>query len=187
MTGFVVEFNRLSPLNAAAAEDLEACLKRKTFAKGSLLLKQHDICNKLYFLDAGLVKTYFHSEHKEFIMRFFHENSFFTVLDSFTAQIPSHFNITALESTEVTFLTHIDLELLSRKHHCIETAYRKLISFASTMMMKRVREMLEENGTERYNHFVKENRPLLSRISLGDLACYLGISQVSLSRIRGKR
>jgi hypothetical protein len=53
-------------------------------------------------------------------------------------------------------------------------------------MMKRISEMLEENATERYLHFVKENPDTLQRISLGDLASYLGITQVSLSRIRAK-
>jgi len=53
--------------------------------------------------------------------------------------------------------------------------------------MKRISEMLEENATERYNHFVKENNQFLQRISLGDLANYLGITQVSLSRIRVKK
>ena len=54
-------------------------------------------------------------------------------------------------------------------------------------MMKRISEMLEENGTEHYIKFVEENNQLLQRISLGDLASYLGITQVSLSRIRAKK
>jgi CRP-like cAMP-binding protein len=111
----------------------------------------------------------------------------FSVLDSFTSQTPSLYNVIALEDTELTYITQIELELLCRKHHCIETAFRKLLSFAVTVMMKRVSEMLEENATERYNNFLSENGHLLNRISLGDLANYLGISQVSLSRIRSKK
>lgn len=187
MTGFVLEFNRLSPLNSEAAEDLEACLKTKSFEKGSIILKSSIVCNKLFYLDSGLVKTFFYKEDKEFIMRFFKEHTFFTVLDSFTSRTPSQYNIQALEPTEVTFITQTDLELLSKKHHCIETGFRKLLSFASTMMMKRISEMLEENATESYIHFLKEQKPLLNRISLGDLSNYLGISQVQLSRIRSKR
>jgi hypothetical protein len=47
--------------------------------------------------------------------------------------------------------------------------------------------MLEDDATERYNGFIKDNNHLLQRISLGDIASYLGISQVSLSRIRAKK
>jgi len=187
MIGFVLAFNRLSPLNSTAAEDLESCLQTNSFEKGSIILKRSTVCNKLFFLDSGLVKTYFHKEDKEFIMRFFQENSFFTVIDSFNTRTPSNYNILALEPSEVTFISHMDLELLSKKHHCIETAFRNLVSFASTMMMKRISEMLEENAAESYNHFLKEHKSLLNRISLGDLSNYLGISQVQLSRIRSKR
>jgi hypothetical protein len=54
-------------------------------------------------------------------------------------------------------------------------------------MMKRISEMLEENATTRYRLFVQERGPMLQRISLGDLAAYLGITQVSLSRIRASQ
>ena len=69
----------------------------------------------------------------------------------------------------------------------METAFRKLLSIATINMMKRISEMLEENATKRYNHFLKDNSQLLQRISLGDLANYLGITQVSLSRIRANK
>jgi hypothetical protein len=54
-------------------------------------------------------------------------------------------------------------------------------------MMHRISEMLEENPARRYHNFVARNPELLQRISLGDLANYLGISQVSLSRIRARK
>jgi hypothetical protein len=50
--------------------------------------------------------------------------------------------------------------------------------------MERISEMLEENAKERYNNFVNDYPTLLQRISLGELANYIGITQVSLSRIR---
>ena len=69
----------------------------------------------------------------------------------------------------------------------METFLRKLVSVAATKMTKRIREMLEENAGKRYKQFVKENKAILQRISLGDLASYLGITQQSLSRIRAKK
>ena len=43
-----------------------------------------------------------------------------------------------------------------------------------------------ENATERYLKFCKEHPQLLQRVSQNDIACYLGISNVSLSRIVSK-
>ena len=187
MADFIQFCNQLSPLNKAATDGLLDRLKTKTFQKGGYLLNAGDVCRHLYFIDKGLTKTFFNRDGKEFIMRFFPENIIFTVLDSYLTQTPSSFMIKALEQTTVTYIGQDDLEELCKKHHCIETFFRKLVSFAALNMMKRISEMLEENAMERYKHFVKENNPLLQRISLGDLACYLGITQVSLSRIRARK
>jgi CRP-like cAMP-binding protein len=120
-------------------------------------------------------------------MRFFSEHSIFTGLDSYITQTNSDYSIIALEPAETFYISHSDMEFLSRKHHSIETAFRKFVSIASVNMMKRISEMLEENGTTRYNNFVQANDPIMQRISLGDLASYLGITQVSLSRIRSRK
>jgi len=187
MKDFVSAFNQLANISQDAAEELSNCLSAKVFDKGELLLKAGETCRKIYFVDEGLTKTFFTNEDKEFIMRFFPEHTLFSVLNSFETQTPSQYEIMALEKTSVTYLHKTDLETLCKKHHSIETAYRKLLSIATINMMKRISEMLEENATERYNHFLKDNGQLLQRISLGDLANYLGITQVSLSRIRANK
>lgn len=187
MKNFVSAFNQLANLGQEAGEDLQKCLSASSFHKGELLLKSGEICRKLYFIDQGLAKTFFMSDHKEFIMRFFPEHSLFTVLNSFETQTPSSYQIMALEETSVTYLHQTHLEYLCRKHHTLESAFRKLLSIAVINMMKRISEMLEENATERYNRFLKDNGHLLHRISLGDLSNYLGITQVSLSRIRANK
>lgn len=184
MIDFVSTFKNLSNFSEEATDDLYNCVSTKSYTKGDLLLRNGETCKKLYFIDEGLAKTYFAKEDKEFIMRFFPEHTFLTVIDSFTNQTRSTYDIMALERTTITYINHTDLELLCKKHHSIETAFRKLLAFAVTNMMKRISEMLEESATERYDHFLRDHGHLLQRISLGDLANYLGITQVSLSRIR---
>jgi CRP-like cAMP-binding protein len=187
MTDFIQFVNNLSQLDKEAIEDLINKLQTKTFEKGEYLLKKGEQCRKIFYIDTGLAKTYFNKEDKEFIMKFFTENSMFTVLDSYIQHKPSTYIVLALETTTITYIDRTDLDKLCKKHHSFETFFRKLISFAALNMIKRISEMLEENATERYNHFIKENSQLLQRISLGDLANYLGITQVSLSRIRAKK
>jgi CRP-like cAMP-binding protein len=179
--------NQLSPLTEEATTDLLQILKTKTVQKGDYLLKGGQVCKYLYYIDQGLAKTFFYKDDKEFIMRFFPENLMFTVLDSYLTQTPTHFMIITLEPTTITYVRHDDMEALCKKHYCIEHFMRRLVSIASLNMMSRISEMLEENATERYNNFVEKNNSLLQRISLGDLASYIGITQVSLSRIRTKR
>lgn len=183
---FINTCRQLSPLDAEAAEHLKRCLRTKHFHKGEHLLDEGQVCRDLYLIESGLAKTYFSRADKAFIMQFFPKGALFTVLDSFVAQKASNYAIMALENTHITCISYTDLEALCHEHHSIESFYRKLVSRASVNMMKRISEMLEENATERYDHFVRENKALLQRLSLGDLACYLGITQTTLSRIRAK-
>jgi len=187
MTDFLKYCNQLSPLEKETADELVIKLKTKTFQKGDYILRSGDVCRNLLFVDKGLVKLCFTTEDKEFIMRFFPENALFTLLDSYLTQTPSTYEIICLETTTITSIRNDEMELLCKKHHSMERFFRKLVSLAALNMMKRISEMLEENATQRYKHFVEENNHLLQRISLGDLASYLGITQVSLSRIRAKK
>ena len=179
--------NNLSPIDEIATGDLMKVLKIKTLQKNDYLVRSNEVCKYLYFIDQGLTKTFFYKSEKQFIMRFFKEKEMFTILDSYLTQSPSNFMIMALEPTSVVCIPQDEMAGLCQKHHCVETFFRKLLSLASINMMVRISEMLEENATERYNHFLSDNNLLLQRISLGDLACYLGITQVSLSRIRAKK
>src|SRR5215203_3680167 len=104
MTGFIQFVNQLSPLDNEATADLLDKLKSKTVKKGDYLLKSGEVCRYLYFIERGLAKTFFNKDVKEFIMRFFPENSMFTVLDSFLSQTPSTYMILALEQTQVTYI-----------------------------------------------------------------------------------
>jgi CRP/FNR family transcriptional regulator, anaerobic regulatory protein len=187
MTDFLQYCEQFSQLDKETTEELLQNLKTKTFNKGDFLLKQGQICKHLFFINEGLAKSFFYKKDKEFIMRFFSENTLFTVFDSFLTQTSSNFMIAALETTTVTLISYDKMENLCKKHHCMETFFRKLVSVATIKMMKRISEMLEKDATERYNKFVEENNTILQRVNLGDLAKYLGITQQSLSRIRVAR
>jgi len=54
-------------------------------------------------------------------------------------------------------------------------------------MVTRISGILQDDASTRYKMFVETNPALMQRISLGDLASYLGITQASLSKIRAKK
>jgi len=177
----------LSFLESETKAVLQTKLYHKKYRKGELILETNTVCKRIYFVDSGLVKTFFYTDTREFIMRFFPEGSMFTVLDSFVLQKPSSYSVLALEDTTITCLNHDDLEMLCQQYHAIETFYRKLISLAAVNMMDRISGTLEEKAQTAYLKFLTDYGPLMQRISLADLASYLGITQVSLSRIRAMK
>jgi len=187
MDQLITFVRKITELDAAATQELLSVLKFREYAKGEWIASPSRVCRHLYFLEQGLVKLYFHREGKEVILRFFPENTMFTSLESFLTQRDTSHQILALEPSRVYYLSKSDLELLCQKHHSVERFYRLFLSMASVNMLHRVSELLSNDASLRYDHFLAENAELLQRISLGDLANYLGITQVSLSRIRARK
>lgn len=184
----IIEYtNNISPLDANAIEEFLGAFKSENFSKGSFILKENQVCEHYYFIKSGLTKSFFYREEKEFIMTFFKEGMMFTEFSSYLTELPSKYMIIALENTTVYSIHKKEIIGLCKKHHSIETLFCKLFSFTALKMMNRISEMLEENATDRYKNFINENNALLQRINLGDLAEYLGVTQVTLSRIRANR
>lgn len=183
--GFIKCADQLSGLTEEATADLSSALQTRQYNKGDIITSATVVCRYFYFIDKGLVKYYFiNDEGKEIILRFFSEGRMFTSLESFLTGATTHHSIRALEKVQVTYISKEQLETLCQKHHSIERYYRTVLSMANINMIQRISELLSDDATLRYKRFMTRHPELLQRIQLGDLANYLGITQVTLSRIR---
>ena len=187
MKEFVNQINQYTLLSKKAELDFLSKLKSISYKKGELITKEGQICRQLYFINVGLVKQYYYHNDRLFVLRFFSENNIFTTLDSFLKQSPADFMTVALEDTSVTYIDYEDVQELAKNHHSFETFLRNLFSFAAFTLLNRIKEMFNNDALGLYESFTKNNSHLLQRISLGDIASYIGISQVTLSRIRAKK
>jgi CRP-like cAMP-binding protein len=111
----------------------------------------------------------------------------YTEPNSYLTEQPTAYMAIALEDTVTYTIGKADIINLCKKHHSIERLFSKIYQQALLEMLDRITEMLEEDASARYQKFTKEKHYLLQRISLGDLAGYLGITQGSLSRIRAQK
>ncbi len=187
MSEFINYIKSFSPLSGDATKDLSEKLKTKSFKKNEIINPVGTICPHLFFINSGLVKHYYYYNDNQYILGFFYENKFFVITDSFFNNAPAEYFTQALEDTILTCLEHEALEDLCRKHHSFESFIRKLSNEISISILGKYKSMLYLDATERYKNFLKQYPHLQQRISLGDTASFLGISQVYLSRIRSKK
>ncbi len=187
MNEFIIQANLISSLSNEAKDELYNNLKEKEFEKGEMINQKGKISRRLYFIKSGLLKHYYYHNGNQHILKFFCDNSFVTISDSFLKNIPADYSTIALENTTIIYLEFNKLESLCAKHHSFESFIRIIISNMAIMSIDRLKTMLHANATERYHKFISEYAPLQQRISLGDTASFLGMSQVSLSRIRSKK
>ena len=186
MDDFLIHLNRLVTLNNQEINSLTNIVKTTSYKKGDVVLKVNRINKKLYFINDGLVKVSFFNETKEFVMKFFFKHEFCAVLDSLTTNQPSNYTIIALTDVSLVEINFAELNKLATQYHSFQKVISGVSTMATRMMMSRIRELLETEARERYLNFLENNSHLMHLVSLKDLSAYLGISQVSLSRIRAK-
>lgn len=186
MKELLKQINKFTHLNHNEISDLKNITKSKNYKKGETILTVNQVNKKLYLINEGLIKVSFYKEGKEFIMKFFHEHEFCAVLDSLTTNEPSNYTIKALTDVFLLKIDFLHLKKLAAKQQPFEKLISEITSMATRKMMNRIRELLETDAKERYLNFLENNSHLMKVVSLKDLSAYLGISQVSLSRIRAK-
>ena len=80
---------------------------------------------------------------------------------------------------QLHFLAKNDLEV---SHFIIEILYEEII-----YLEKRIYDLQFVSSSERYKRLLEEAPEIIQRVSLTDIASYLGVSRETLSRIRGQR
>lgn len=164
---------------------LEKRLKAKRIGKGEILVDLGDICEEIFFIRKGLIRFYYLTEQGQEITGFiFDEGIFATSLESFLTQTPSYQVLESLEEGEVLALSHSDLEELYHLLPKTQELVRKINQQRMINAQKVLASLIIHKPEERYCSFLEMRPDLVGRIPQKVLATYLGITPVSLSRIR---
>ncbi len=185
MEEFISYLNQISPLKQESAMDFLSKCKSFQYPKGFFLVKPGQISQYLYFVKSGIGKVYYLKDGKEIIDWISDEGNLLTSVTSFLTHRPGKHFLKLIEDSELIGISYEDLEKLFAKHHDVERLGRKLTIMALVQVQHRINSIQFESAKDRYENFLIQFPNCINRISLGDLASYLGMTQVTLSRVRG--
>jgi CRP-like cAMP-binding protein len=135
----------------------------------------------------GLVKlVYLKADGSERIKSFIAEGGFFASLAGLAPGGRTSFAAVAMDALEVELLGYPVLRELGDRHIAWQRALRAGIEHYGARKERRERELLTLTPSERYRVFLDEEAALAARVPQKDLALYLGVTPVALSRIRGR-
>ncbi len=143
-----------------------------------------EVCTRSYFIEKGLLRTYFIKDDKEVSEYFSCEEEWTNSPRSFITRQPDMYYIDALEDTTVFSLKVNDLDYLFDHFPEMERYARLSMGAVFGHLMERITSMRFTTAKEKYDHFCEVYRGVSHRIPLGMVASYLGITQETLSRIR---
>jgi len=174
------------PLNTEAQNALHDCFEKITISKNEYLLRQGKVCRHLYFLEQGALRGYYDLDGKEITHWFGFENDFVTSFHSFITREPSVENIQLLESSTLWAISKEKLTDLFNHYHEIERLVRIVYEKYYIRLEERYVNAHFKTAKELYENLLRKRPHILERAPLGYIASYLGISQETLSRIRGR-
>ena len=186
MDKFFQTVSKYTNLTADSKQEFSGRLKRLEFPKGHLLLMQDKICDYLYFVDTGMLRTFYLKEGKDVTDWFSAENSFACSPISFINRQPDWRAIELLEPSVLYAIHHDAMESLCSKHHDIETFFRRLVNFSLVQMLQKIDALHFSTALQRYKTLMETHPTIIQRVPLGMIASYLGITQETLSRIRSQ-
>ncbi len=142
-------------------------------------------CKTIYFINKGIARIYYFKDGIDITENFYFENSIIARVESLFTGKPSRKAIQILEDAEIVGINSNQLFKLYDSFPEIERLFRKIFEAAYVETVHRIEGIQFHTAEERYKALLQEAPDVLMRIPLKYVASYLGITQVSLSRIRG--
>jgi|TARA_B110000259_G_scaffold52095_1_gene61279 CRP-like cAMP-binding protein len=180
-------FEKFIPLSENLKSELTKKLNYIVFKKGEIVLNANQVCTESYFINKGILRTYFLKDGKEISEYFCGIDEWVNSPKSFMQRKKDIYYIDAIENTDAYFINVNDLVYLFDNFPEMERYARLSMGSVFGHFMERITSMRFTSAKERYTHFQKTYSDIYHRIPLGMVASYLGITQETLSRIRAEK
>ena len=167
---------------------IQEYLTPKTFSKNHLLVDLGDISKEIYFIIKGCIRYYYITDDGREVTGFiFQEQMMSGSHNSFFSQVPSSQILETIEDSEVLVLGYTGLIELYQKVPKMNELVRKILEHRFSFAQSVIASLIINKPEERYRQLLKQQPDLVNRVPLHILATYIGITPVSLSRIRARK
>ena len=180
-------FKLVSPLSDEAMHAIEAISSVVHIQKNKDLQPIGHTCKTIYFINKGIARIYYYKDGIDITESFALENNVIARVESLFTGKPSRKAIQVLEDAEIVAIDANKLFKLYDSYPEIERLFRKIFEASHVETVNRIEGIQFHTAEERYKALLEEAPTIIQRVPLKYIASYLGITQVSLSRIRGQR
>jgi CRP-like cAMP-binding protein len=151
------------------------------------LLKEGGKAEKIYFIKKGCLRMWFNKDGKDITFQFFFEGQAVASIESFLSEEPSLFTIESIEPSEVIALDRAGFNMLCGSYPRVKEGFQKILfqrfrNYANLFLSR-----IKDTPAERYEDLLQNYPEIIQRVPQHYIASYLGITPVSLSRIRNRR
>jgi len=151
------------------------------------LLREGEVSNKIYLIKKGCLRLCFNNDGKDVTFQFFFEGDAVSSIESFWADQASMFSLESIEASTILVVSKKDFQRVvngsnETKELVNQHIFQRLITYQKLFLSR-----IKEKPQERYEQLLANNPDIFNRIPQHYIASYLGITSVSLSRIRNRK
>lgn len=154
--------------------------------KKQILIEKNSLCNKLIFVNKGLLRTYYIDNNgNEFTRRIAWESGFITNMESFRKNgIENKETIECIEEANIIEISKFNLDKLLSTSENLKFIYLKILEKYMAINIRRYQHLANSNPLEKLIHFNENYSSLKNRINDTILSTFLSISRKTLIRAK---
>ena len=167
-------------------KEIEKYFERRELPSKYILLNEGEIADRAFLVKKGCLRSYFYKDGKDITSQFFFENDVVASAESYFENKPSKYNIETIEKTVILeypkkYYGEIIEKIPALKNMMFIGMQKRLFQYMDYM-----RSYIQDKPVERYLNLMKTRPEIIKRVPQHYIASYLGMTSVSLSRIRNK-
>ncbi|MDQ1087276.1 Crp/Fnr family transcriptional regulator [Siphonobacter sp. SORGH_AS_1065] len=186
MKSFLDYASAFMPLSAESVQAIDQIAWRRNIPKRTILQRAGDICPYFHFIEKGVGRVYYYHNEQEITAWLGFEGQIISAIDSFFTGKPTDYWIEILEDAQICSICNTDIDWLFTHFPETERLGRLMITENYLRLDERMKLFAFHTAEQRYEILLRQFPDILQRVSLRYIASYLGITQVTLSRIRAE-
>ena len=186
MKNIIASITSLISIEKETLDNLTGHLHPMQVKKKTVLIKPAVKDDNVYIIEKGIARAYLVINGKEVTSWFSKEGELLFSTNSFYGETEGYENerVQILEDATLYYIPISDLEMLCSRYIEISNWLRLLHQKAFVEMERRLIYRLYMSAEDRYHDFYAKRPEIFQRVNLSYIASYLGISNVTLWKLR---
>jgi CRP-like cAMP-binding protein len=177
---------RIKSDKSAWTQFQDLIIERQISAR-TILLQEGQISNHIYFIKKGCLRMWFNKDGKEITFQFFFEGQAVASIDSFLNNQPGLFTLESIEPSDIISISKENFEKLNKIYPEIKDRFQELLFQRFRNYAQLFLSRIKDSPSERYKDLITNHPEIIKRVPQHYIASYLGITPISLSRIRNRK
>ena len=140
-----------------------------------------------HLVEKGCVRCWFNNDGKDITFQFFFEGQAVSSIESFRTNQPSMFNLETIEPSIIKSISKKNFDYILNNSSILKQEIEELTLQRLLFYQKLFLSRIKDNPEQRYKELLEQYPEILLRVPQHYIASYLGITPVSLSRIRNRK